>query len=87
MAQISTSVQAVTFRSEEWYFDGILRAMITTIDHAGRIVIPKSLREQAGLVPGIEIRVEADATGIHIEAAAGNGLERRGRFMTIPDRW
>jgi AbrB family looped-hinge helix DNA binding protein len=58
--------------------------MITTIDQAGRIVIPKSLREQAGLVPGIEIRVEADATGIHIEPAAGTGLELRGRFMTIP---
>jgi len=34
--------------------------MITTIDRAGRVVIPKALREQVGLANAIEITVEAD---------------------------
>lgn len=32
--------------------------MTTTIDEAGRLVIPKSIRERAGLRPGIPIEVE-----------------------------
>jgi AbrB family looped-hinge helix DNA binding protein len=31
--------------------------MITAIDHAGRLVIPKAIREQAGLLPGEPIEV------------------------------
>ncbi len=58
--------------------------MRTTVDSAGRIVIPKSLREQAGLLPGVELRIELDGSGIHIEPATGSGLEASGRFLTIP---
>lgn len=58
--------------------------MLTTIDQAGRIVVPKALREQAGLLPGVQIRVELDGVGIHIEAEPGHGLERTGRFLVIP---
>jgi len=32
--------------------------MITTIDRAGRIVVPKALREAAGLVSAVEITLE-----------------------------
>ena len=32
--------------------------MITTIDAAGRVVVPKPIREQAGLLPGAELEVE-----------------------------
>ena len=59
--------------------------MITTIDSAGRIVIPKALRDQAGLLPGAELHVELDGAGIHIEVAPGRDLKREGRFLTIPD--
>ena len=34
-------------------------AMITTIDRAGRIVVPKSLRERFNLVAGTELEIEA----------------------------
>ncbi len=58
--------------------------MITTIDQAGRIVVPKALRERAGLVPGVQIRIELDGVGIHIEVEPGQGLEEVGRFLLIP---
>ena len=37
--------------------------MRTTIDAGGRVVIPKSIRERLGLVPGAEVEVgEVDGT-------------------------
>jgi AbrB family looped-hinge helix DNA binding protein len=59
--------------------------MITTIDQAGRIVIPKALRERAGLLPGVPLRVELDGAGIRIEVEPGQGLETAGRFLVIPE--
>ena len=58
--------------------------MITTIDAAGRVVIPKALREKAGLTAGAELTVTLEGAAIRIEAAAGSGLKRKGRFLVIP---
>ena len=58
--------------------------MLTTIDAAGRVVIPKALRDRAGLVPGTALIVELDGAGIHIESAPGEGLVRSGRFLAVP---
>lgn len=44
--------------------------MRTTIDGAGRIVIPKPLRERAGLAPGQEVEVREADGRIQIEAAS-----------------
>ena len=44
--------------------------MRTTIDSAGRIVIPKALREQAGLRAGAEVEVELRDGRLEIEPAA-----------------
>jgi AbrB family looped-hinge helix DNA binding protein len=41
--------------ASEWYVDG----MRTTIDAAGRIVVPKRLRDELGFAPGTELEVEA----------------------------
>jgi len=38
--------------------------MITTIDQAGRLVIPKAIREQVGLVNVVEITVDGDRVAI-----------------------
>jgi AbrB family looped-hinge helix DNA binding protein len=58
--------------------------MKTTMDRAGRIVIPKAIREQAGLHAGapIEIRVEDDEV-VLTPAGSPQRLERRGRYVTI----
>ena len=56
--------------------------MRTTIDRAGRVVIPAPLRERAGLTPGTELEVTADETGIRIERVApGPRLVRVGRRL------
>jgi AbrB family looped-hinge helix DNA binding protein len=56
--------------------------MRTTIDKAGRVVIPAALRERAGLSAGCELEVTADETGIRLErAAAGPRLIRVGKRL------
>jgi len=42
--------------------------MKTTIDKAGRLVVPKPLRDQYNLVPGAEIEMEPTDDGIRLRA-------------------
>ena len=55
--------------------------MTTTIDNAGRIVIPKALRDQAGLTPGTEIEIQVRNGHLEIEPVAVMTIEKRGRFF------
>ena len=56
--------------------------MRSTIDKAGRVVIPASIREKAGLTPGAVLEVTADDTGVRIErVAAGPKLVRIGKRL------
>ena len=58
--------------------------MRTTIDRAGRLVIPKILRDRLGLVSG-EVEVTADGTALRVESIPGEGLvERSGRLVIPP---
>ena len=43
--------------------------MIVTIDNAGRLVVPKPLREQFNLVPGCELEIEAAPNGLTLRRA------------------
>jgi AbrB family looped-hinge helix DNA binding protein len=55
--------------------------MRATIDKAGRLVIPKSLRDRLGLCPG-EVEVVADGAALRVEPVAGEHLvEHRGRLV------
>ena len=40
--------------------------METTIDSAGRIVVPKALRDALGLVPGSTVDISAYGDGLHV---------------------
>lgn len=56
--------------------------MRTTIDKAGRLVIPAAVRERAGLTPGTELEVTVDETGVRIERIApGPRLVKVGRRL------
>jgi AbrB family looped-hinge helix DNA binding protein len=57
--------------------------MRATIDQAGRLVIPKALRDSLGLVPG-EVEVFADGAGLHIEPLADDRLEDEDGLLVIP---
>jgi AbrB family looped-hinge helix DNA binding protein len=54
--------------------------MRTTIDKAGRVVIPAAVRERAGLSPGTEIEIAVDEFGVRLERVApGPRLVKVGR--------
>jgi AbrB family looped-hinge helix DNA binding protein len=54
--------------------------MRSTIDKAGRVVIPSAIRERAGLSPGTELEVTADEFGVRLERVApGPRLIKIGR--------
>jgi len=56
--------------------------MRTTIDKAGRVVIPAALRDRAGLLPGSELEVSEDEFGIRLERVAeGPKLVKVGKRM------
>jgi AbrB family looped-hinge helix DNA binding protein len=57
--------------------------MRATIDKAGRLVIPKQLRDHLGLQPG-EVEVTADGAGLRVEPLAGDSLEEREGRLVIP---
>jgi len=44
--------------------------MITTIDKAGRVVVPAALRERLGFTAGTELRVSLDNGGVRLERIA-----------------
>jgi AbrB family looped-hinge helix DNA binding protein len=43
--------------------------MKTTIDAAGRVVVPKAIRDRLALAPGSEIEIEAVADGVFLRPA------------------
>jgi len=54
-----------------------------TIDKAGRLVIPKALRDRLGLHPG-QVEVTADGSALMVEPILVEGLERRSGRLVIP---
>jgi AbrB family looped-hinge helix DNA binding protein len=52
----------------------------TTIDKAGRVVIPAAVRDRAGFTPGTELEILVDEFGIRLERVApGPKLVKVGR--------
>lgn len=62
-------------------------AILTTIDSAGRLVIPKAIREEAELAPGAPLRIEVFDGRVEISPAPREVvLERRGRLSVAVPR-
>ncbi|MBI2754085.1 MAG: AbrB/MazE/SpoVT family DNA-binding domain-containing protein [Betaproteobacteria bacterium] len=62
--------------------------MLTTIDRAGRLVIPKEIRREANLAPGAPLEVRWREGRIEIEPApVPVRLQRRGRLLVaVPQK-
>jgi AbrB family looped-hinge helix DNA binding protein len=64
--------------------NGKVDGMRTTIDRAGRIVIPKRLRDELGLVAGSQIEMTTVAGELRVALLpVAVRLERRGRTVVI----
>lgn len=57
--------------------------MRATIDKAGRLVIPKALRDRIGLRPG-EVELSTDGTALRIEPILEEGLAEERGWLVIP---
>lgn len=57
--------------------------MRTTIDKAGRLVVPKTLREQAGIAAG-EIEISLDGAAIRIESISADELDESNGLLLLP---
>ncbi|HET7004290.1 MAG TPA: AbrB/MazE/SpoVT family DNA-binding domain-containing protein, partial [Candidatus Binatia bacterium] len=65
-----------------------LNGMKTTIDHAGRLVIPKHICRESGIKPGMPLEVRWENGAIAITAAPLPAtLERKGRLLVaVPSK-
>jgi AbrB family looped-hinge helix DNA binding protein len=56
--------------------------MKTTIDHSGRLLIPKNIRRESGIKPGMPLDVRWENGKIAITPALRSAkLERKGRLL------
>ena len=69
-----------------YHFCGIVGAMKAVIDRAGRIVVPKPLRQALGLKPGQPLEIRAGDGRLEIEIAfTPMRLEKRGKgLVAVP---
>ena len=60
----------------------MISTMKSTIDAAGRLVIPRDLRRAAGIEPGVPLELRVEDGAVVIEPASTPvRMERRGRFV------
>lgn len=68
-ANPDTCVSAERRLSRSGRANGILNGMITTIDKAGRIVVPKRLRDAMGLTPQTQLNIDVVEGRLIVEFA------------------
>jgi len=54
------------------------------MDKAGRLVIPRRLRDRIGLAGGGEVELELDGAAVRINPVAGSVLREEGGLLFIP---
>jgi AbrB family looped-hinge helix DNA binding protein len=66
----------------KWYID----TMTTTIDKAGRVVIPAAVRERLGLLPGTRLSVSIDEAAVRLTPAVSPPVlvRRKGLLVARP---
>jgi AbrB family looped-hinge helix DNA binding protein len=66
--------------------NGKIRGITVTTDHAGRIVIPKAIREREGLTAGTELNIRAENGKIELEVSCppARWERRHGMLVMVP---
>jgi len=60
--------------------------MQTTIDKAGRLVVPKELRDRLGIAAGSRVEIREDGSGLRVDLLASDNLvEIDGRLLVDGD--
>lgn len=57
--------------------------MSITIDKAGRLVLPKPIRDRFNLVSGSELEVELEPDGVRLRVCEGGGSLRRKQGIMV----
>ena len=70
-----------------YHFYGNITTMRVALDAAGRLVVPKSLRQALGLKPGQALEIRAGEGRLEIEIAPTSmRLKKRGKgVVAVPD--
>jgi AbrB family looped-hinge helix DNA binding protein len=78
---------ALVCGSRDAIFHGIVRRMKAVIDRAGRIVVPRPLRQALGLKPGQLLEIRAGDGRLEIEiASTPMRLKKRGKeLVAVPE--
>ena len=63
--------------------NGILTTMLTTIDRAGRLVVPKEFRDRLGITAGTRVEIREDGSGLRIDLVASDIVVEVGEYMLI----
>jgi AbrB family looped-hinge helix DNA binding protein len=58
--------------------------MRTTVDKAGRVVLPKNLRLQVGLTPG-EVEIVVEGSSLRISPVTEDALDEVDGLLMLPD--
>lgn len=62
----------------------MLDTMKTTIDKAGRLVIPRPMRDRLGLTGGAAVEIEIDGADLRIRPLTGDRVREEGDLLIIP---
>jgi AbrB family looped-hinge helix DNA binding protein len=62
---------------------GIVDAMQTTIDRAGRLVVPKELRDRLGIGAGSRVEITEDGAGLRVELIASDPVIEVDGYLLI----
>lgn len=83
----ANALKSVPAGFQEYHFSAMISAMKTTIDSAGRVVVPKALRDALQLRPGQPLDVRATDGRLEIEPAPTPvRLVKRGRgVVAVPE--
>lgn len=63
--------------------DGIVIAMRTTIDGAGRLVVPKELRDRLGLSAGSRVEISEEGSSLRIDVVATDDVVSVDDYLLI----